>query len=263
MAEATELEKTAKDAPQQEKKEEPKKMAEKLEDKVEAKESKGFIRKAFDTSFNLAVAGATTALSTAFVGPLGIYIGGAIAGGHVIGGTITKKPLYNIVNDSLKGYSTINAIIHPIIWLGNVTLPLIPNETLFGKAARTLYALTAYNAAFVGAFRGAHHLINNKLNPKGLYKAVTNNFYNEWKRFGMLFAPAYALVANGIYSLAGVPYLGEALKTMPYGNSIGKVPVFAANALPAIAYHIANPLKPAKKSSPSYSPEYSPAQQPA
>lgn len=45
-----------------------------LEDKVNDKKSKGFIRKACKLGFNLAVAGATTILSTATVGTLGIAI---------------------------------------------------------------------------------------------------------------------------------------------------------------------------------------------
>lgn len=224
-------------------------MAEKLEDKVGGKESEGYIKKALNTGFNIAVAGGTTLFGMATVGIAAPIVGGALAAGNAIGGVIKKKSFYKNFNDSINSYSIINSIFHPIVWLGDVTIPLIPNETLFGKALRTLYGMTLYNAAFVGMFRSAHHLIGNKLNPKGITKAITDDFYNMWKRTGIGFAPAYALVTNGITNL-------------PFGYfGIEKMPVFALNALPFGIYHTVKPLAPKQSYQASYSPEYSPAHQ--
>ena len=65
-----------------------------LEKKVGDKESKGFIRKAFDTAFNLGMAAATTALSMATVGPVGAFVGGAFGIGIGIWRSI-KGGLYH------------------------------------------------------------------------------------------------------------------------------------------------------------------------
>jgi len=210
-----------------------------LEDKVQDKESKSFAKKAFRLGFNAAAAVATTALSMATVGTVGPIVGAALAGGGLIGHLIKGKSLYESTVDALKAYAAVNAVIWPIVALGNATFPLIPNETIIGKAARTLYASTLYNAAFVGAFRGAAHLVDNYLNPIGITKTIKDNFYNEWKRIGLGFLPGYALDANGITKLMGLP-------------------TFAVNAFPLGLYNAVNPVPVAKKSAySSYSPGYS------
>ena len=78
-----------------------------------------------------------------------------------------------------------------------------------------MYASTLYNAAFVGAFRGATHLVDNYLNPVGIVKSIKDNFYNEWKRIGLGFLPGYALDANGITNIMGLPTF--ALNAFPLG----------------------------------------------
>ncbi len=215
-----------------------------LEDKVNDKVSKGFIEKAFNLGFKSLLAAGATIFSIATTGSLGIIVGGALGSGVAIGNAIKKKPLYEIVNNSLRAYTAINAILSPMIWLGDVTMPLIPNENLTGKIARTAYAATAYNAAFVAGFKGAEHLYDNNLNPKGIVASIKDNFYNVWKRIGLVFLPAYALVANGIPDLNIFGY---------------KAPVFAANAFPAGLYNSLNPIPTTKKSQPSYIPQPSPA----
>lgn len=62
-----------------------------LEDKVQDKESKGFIKKAGRLAWKLGMAAATTALSTSLVGMGGVLIGGALATGGAIGGLIRKE----------------------------------------------------------------------------------------------------------------------------------------------------------------------------
>ena len=210
-----------------------------LEDKVKDNESKGFIKKALNTGFNLAVAGATTVLGLATAGTLAPIVGTALAGGGVLGSMIKKKPLYDIVNDSLKTYSAINIILAPVLSVWNATIPLIPNETYVGKAARALFAATGINTVFSSLFRGAHYLIDNKLNPTGMIKHVKSNFYNEWKRSAKGFFPAYALAANGVESILGVP-------------------TFALGAAPLGFYNATNPVKVAKPKS-NYGPSYAPS----
>ena len=155
-----------------------------LENKVEDKESKSFAKKAFRLGFNVAAAAATTALSMATVGTVGPIVGAAFAGGSMIGHLIKGKPLYESTVDALRTYTGVNAVIWPIVALGNATFPLISNETIIGKAARTLYASTLYNAAFVGAFRGATHLVDN-YQISSIVKSIKDNFYNEWERIGL------------------------------------------------------------------------------
>ena len=199
-------------------------MAETLEDKVNSKESKGFMKKAFRLGFKLAVAGATTALSLSTVGTLGVLVGGAFASGGAIGNLVKGKSLFETVDKALTTYSSVNAVIHPIVWLGDATFPLIPNVTIGGKIARALYASTLYNVAFLGSYKGATHLIDNYFNPVGITKSITNNFYNEYTRIGLGFLPGYALAANGVNSILGLP-------------------TFAWNALPLGFYNSVKPYK--------------------
>ena len=127
-----------------------------------------------------------------------------------------------------------NVILNPIIKLGEITYPIFGylGSKIAGGigsiVSKSLYALTAYNAAFVGLFRGAEHLLDNYLNPKGIVKAVKDNFYNAWKRIGMVFAPGYLLTANGIHNIFGIN-------------------AFAANALPAGYINAAYPVPQARK----------------
>lgn len=207
---------------------------ENLEEKVdEAKPKenpgKSLVSRSFDLGYHAAIAAATTALGIATVGYTAPIIGAAVAAGSMIGGAIKRdKPLDEIVNESLTGYSCINTILYPVLGFGNLIYPLIPNADLIGKAARTLFALTAHNAVFVGLFKAAKHLIAKKLNPSGIYTSVRDNFFKDCVRFAAVFAPGYALSANGIASL---PILGY------------NVPTFAANAVPAVAYNTIYPVK--------------------
>ena len=211
-----------------------------LDDKVNDKESEGFIKKSLKIGWKLGMAAATTALSLATVGTTGILVGGGLAGGRIIGNLIKKKSFYETASDALTAYSAVNTVIAPMVWLGNATYPLISMDTLAGKVARSVYALTAYNAAFVGSYRGATHLIDNYLNPKGITKSITDNFYNEWKRIGAVFAPGYIL---------------DALKISPFG-----IAPFALNAPFAGFYNATKPVPVGKKSEHgNYVPQYSPA----
>ena len=195
-----------------------------LDEKVEDKESKSFAQKALRLGFNAVTAVATTALSVATVGPLGVLVGSAFAGGGLIGNVLKGKPFFESLVDSLKVYSGVNAVIQPMSWLGNSTFPLIPNASFIGKAARALYASTLYNAVFVASYRGATHLVDNYLNPIGIINSISDNFRNEYKRIGRGFFPAYALDANGIANIMGIP-------------------TFAWNAFPLGFYNAINPVK--------------------
>lgn len=195
-----------------------------LEDKVSDKESSGFIKKALKIGWKVGVAAATTALSVSTVGSLGIIVGAAFAGGGAIGNLWRGKSLYESVSTALTTYSAVNAVIHPMVWLGDMTFPLIDNSNFLGFMARGLYASTAYNAAFLGSYRAASHLIDNYMNPIGITKTIGDNFYNEWKRIGLTFSPGYTLAANGINTLWGWPTF--ALNALPVGmhNSLYPVP---------------------------------------
>ena len=193
-----------------------------LEDKVKDKESKGFIKKAARMTWKLGLAAATTALSVATVGTLGIAVGGAFAAGGMIGNLVKRKSLYESIDSALTTYSAVNAVIYPIVLLGDLTFPLIDNATMGGKLMRGLYASTAYNAAFLGTFRGASHLVDNYMNPKGIGKTIKKDFWRDWTMIGAMFSPFYYLAANNITNLA------------MYHPSIGynTAPTFAVGAVP-------------------------------
>ena len=193
-----------------------------LEDKVKDRESKGFIKKAGRLAWKVGMAAATTALSVATVGTLGIAVGGAFAAGGMIGNLAKGKSLYDSIDSALTTYSAVNAIIYPMVALGDMTFPLIDNATTGGKLLRGLYASTAYNAAFIGAFRGASHLVDNYLNPKGIGETIKKDFAKDWLTIGAMFSPFYYLAANNITQLAMYhPWTGYNV-----------APTFAAGAVP-------------------------------
>ena len=226
-----------------------------LEKEVNNKESKGFIRKAFKLGFLGAAAVAATALGIATVGITAPLVAGAFAGGGMLGSLFNKnKSMYESITDGLKTYSAVNAVLYPLIGLANATYPVVGalGSSLAGPvgsfAAKSAYALTAYNAAFLASFKAAEHLLDNYLNPMGITKAVTDNFGPFAKRIALGFSPAYILSANGISELA--------LAGM-------QVPVFALNAFPLGAYNAANPLpekKPEQKAAESPAKNYLPSQ---
>ncbi len=223
-----------------------------LEDKVKDKESKGFIRKAAKLGWKLGMAAATTALSVSLVGSLGIWVGSSFALGGAIGGLAKGESLYDSVSSALTTYSAVNAVIHPMVWLNDATLPLVAKYVSDAWWVKGIYASTAYNAAFVGSFRAAGHLIDNYLNPRGLGKAITQNFWPHWFWVGLAFSPFYTLAANNISQL-GLNYMGNEYLA----------PTFAAGALPVgigLKYLEKNWKKPSQNlSSYNYMPSLAPA----
>ena len=212
-----------------------------LEEKVKDGESKGFIKKALTLGWKFGMAAATTALSTAALpalgasATLGIAVGGAFAAGGAIANLVSGKSIYDITSTALSTYSAVNAILSPMVWLGNQTFNLIPNATLVGKIARGIYASTLYNAAFVGSYNAAEHLVDNYLNPIGITKAVKDGFPNKWMQVGLLFSPFYYMAANNIGSIAlnnfYVPKLTSQGIIPQYVNQFA-APTFAAGSLP-------------------------------
>lgn len=212
-----------------------------LENKVEDKESKGFIRKAMNLGFNIAAATVTTALSVSLVGATGAITGTGLGAGYLAGKLLKGNSFYESLNSGLKAYSAFNAIIAPNIWLSDATYSLFPIDKISGVITRTAYALTGYNAAFVASYNAAYHLIDNKLNPSGVINSTFGNFYNDWKRIGTVYAPGYAM---------------SALEISPFGLS-----PFSINAPFAGLYNSIRPIpkKEANKNSVGYSPNFATA----
>ena len=201
-----------------------------LEDKVNDKQSGGFIKKAAKLGWKLGMAAATTALSLPLVGTLGIAVGGAFAAGGLIANIARGNSFYESFSKALTTYSAVNAVIYPMVWLGNATFPLIPNYDLAGKIMRGIYASTIYNAAFVGSYNAASHLVDNYLNPDGISKTIKKDFFRDWLQIGLMFSPFYYMAANNIAAISMFhPKIGY--NTAPT-FSVGAVPVgFAHNYL--------------------------------
>ena len=208
-----------------------------LEDKVGDKESKGLIRKAGRLAWKLGIAAATTAISVPLVGTLGVAVGGAFAAGSMIANVARGNSFYESFNKALTTYSSVNAVIYPMVWLGNGTFPLIPNHDLAGKIARGIYASTLYNAAFVGTYNAASHLVDNYLNPKGIWNTVKKDFFRDWLQIGLMFSPFYYMAANNVAAISVFhPKIG-------YNTA----PTFSVGALPVgFAHNYLNPIN-AKK----------------
>src|SRR3989344_196812 len=194
-----------------------------LEDKVkDTKENRGFIKKAGRIAWKLGMAAATTALSVPLVGTLGVAVGGALAVGGLIGNLVAGSSVYESISKSLTAYSAVNAIISPIVWVGNATFPLIQNYDLAGKILRGIYASTIYNAAFLGSYNAGSHLVDNYLNPVGITQTIKKDFFRDWWQTGLMFSPFYYMAANNI---AGISL---------YHPKIGlnSAPTFSVGAVP-------------------------------
>jgi len=230
----------------------------KLESEIKNEESKSFIAKAAKLGF-LGVAGlAATAFSMATVGISGPIIAAAVGGGLMAGTLARGKGSFGkALENGLKGYAAINAIIYPMGWIGNVTYPLIGSlgSSIAGGigsvVAKSAYALTAYNASFVTAFGAANHLLDNYLNPAGITEAIGKDFMANVQRVAVGFGPGLLLTANGITDIMLGGY---------------KIPVFAINALPYAFYTGIYPLeenkaykKPAQRAVPHGMPQIAPA----
>ena len=193
-----------------------------LEDKVGDKESKGFIKKAGRLAWKVGMAAATTALSVPLVGTLGISVGAAFAAGGLIANLAKGKSLYESIDGALTTYSAVNAVIYPMVWLGNGTFPWISNLDTAGKLMRGLYASTVYNAAFVGSYNAATHLVDNYMNPKGVWNTVKKDFFRDWATIGLMFSPFYYAAANNVAQFTMYhPWTGYQA-----------APTFAAGAVP-------------------------------
>ena len=207
-----------------------------LEKEVKNKKSEGFIRKAAKLVFLGAAAAATTALVAGTMGTTGLVISGAFAGGGLIGSTVSGKSLYEITKKALKDYNVINTILNPIIALGDWTYPIVAGwgakaataiglKPLIGSiVAKSTYAFTAYNAAFVGGYKALDHLYENFLNPKGIVPAIRENFTEEWARTAKVFAPGFLLTANNIITLPIAGYAAPVFAlNAPFANYINTV----------------------------------------
>lgn len=245
----SELEKTTEEEHKKLSEEQKKKAAEKQK---EEPKKPTLLDKIFDFGYHAAMAVGTTALGLATAGTAAPIVAGAFGGGSLIGSFFSKKekpPLYERVLSSLRIYSVVNAVLHPMVLLGNATFPLINNATLLGKAARALYAVGPYNMTFLTGFKAGDHLIKNKFDFKDIGKSIKDNWVPMYKRFAIGFAPGLALVSNGITSIAGYP-------------------TFAYNALPLGMYNGINPPGLKKKEEakqqamPTY-PQVPPGYQPA
>ncbi len=207
-----------------------------LESEVNNKESKGLIAKAIEMSFNVSVAVGTTDIGMMTAGVAAPIVASAFAGGGLLGRIFSKKetPFFKLFGDTLKTYSAVNTVYHPMSMLANATMPLAAKAGagLIGYGgpfiAKSLYSVTAFNWAFVASFKAAHHLYDNALNPKGIVKAVKTDFWPLANRIGLTFAPGYILAANGVPNLNLFGY---------------NTPTFAVNALPTAFYNGYNPIQ--------------------
>lgn len=220
-----------------------------LEEKVDEEKTQtnndksSLVSKVLDLGYYGLVAAGATAVGIATVGPTAPLISGAISGIEMLFGFFKGgKSIDSILKNSLKSYSSFNFIVYPALAIGNI-YPLIPNADLAGKAARALFGMFVHAGAFLGLSKATSHLIENKLNPKGLVNKVKDNFMPEYLRLAFGFSPGIALYANGIETL---PVLGY------------NAPVLLLNMVPLMIYNLLNPIKkPEQKTQPE--PAYKPS----
>ena len=234
-----------------------------LEDKMQDKESKSFIRKAGRLAWKLGMVAATTAFGVytlPLVGAsatLGIWVGSAFAVGGGIARLVKGEPLFDNIDKALTTYSAVNAIIPHMFWLEHATVPLVAKYVSDAWWVKGLYESTLYNGAFVSTYLGAEHLVDNYLNPSGITKTVGSKFGDLFLKAGLFFSPFYTLSANGVSNIAFenfyVPKI-TAQGIMPQYIDRLVAPNFAVGALPV--GFIINILDKAKNNLKSYANSY-------
>lgn len=212
-----------------------------LEDKVKDNESNGFIKKAGRLVWKVGVAAATTALSMYTLpllgasATLGIWVGGAFAAGGGIANLVKGDSMFNILDKGLTTYSAVNAIISPMVWLDQATVPLVAKYISDAWWVKGLYGSTLYNGAFVGTYLGAEHLVDNYLNPMGITKTIGSKFWDLWWKAGLFFGAFYTMAFNGVSQIAFENFYVPKFTTqgiVPQYINKFVAPTFAVGALP-------------------------------
>ncbi len=241
-----------------------------LEKDVKQEENRQKKSGLWSIAWHAAVAVGATAFGVATTGVLAPIVGGALGAGIAVGSIIRKKPLGDIITGSLRSYAVVNTVLAPVLYFAGATSPIaaaigsefgayVGFSAATGAAAgKIVSAFTATLPVFAASYRAADHLYANYLSPKGLMRAVTQNFSREWLRFGGLLAPALTLSALGPTHLS----------LYAAGRSLS-LPLFALNLFPAGIYHTLRPLPEKKRKEPNEqykqapSPGPGPALQPA
>ena len=166
-----------------------------LEDKLNGKSSKGFMRKALKVGFNLAVAAASTALSYGLVGISGPLTGVAFAAGSAALNVMGKNPdkksrgLEGLIKDFSVG--SLTGIVG--VWGYDYATSLFPTPGI----ARALFGVGVANPAFTATYMGTDYTIKNDFNPSGLGKHFRENFWPVLRDGTLLLGLPVALTING------------------------------------------------------------------
>ena len=166
-----------------------------LDDKVGGKENKKFFRKALKLGFNIAVAGASAALSYGLVGISGPLTGAAFSAGSAILNAMGKNPdkksrgLEGLIKDFAVG--SLTGIV------GVKGYDLAASYFPTAGLARAAFGIGVANPVFTGTYMATDYLVKNNFNPIGIGKYFRENFFPVLRDSTLWLGLPVALTING------------------------------------------------------------------
>jgi len=173
-------------------------MSETLEEKVESKKSKSFVKKALKFGWNVGVAAASATLSYSLVGISGPLTGIAFAAGSAILNTMKKNPdkksrgLEGLINDFSAGSLAGIAGVYGYDLAAQYFQPGI---------ARALFGIGVANPTFTASYMASDYIIKNDFNPIGIGKYFKDNYWPVLKDTTLWLGLPVAATINGM----GIP----------------------------------------------------------
>ena len=166
-----------------------------LEDEVNNKGSKKFIKKALKAGFNLAVAAASGIISYGFVGISGPLTGFAFAAGSAVLNAMGKNPdkkskgIEGLIKDFSVG--SLTGIVG--VWGYDLATAYFPTPGI----ARALFGISVANPTFTAAYMANNYIIKNDFNPSGIGKYFNENYLPVLKNITLWLGLPVALTING------------------------------------------------------------------
>ena len=166
-----------------------------LEDEVNNRGGKKFIKKALKAGFNLAVAAASGIFSYGVVGISGPLTGIAFAVGSAVLNAIGKNPdkkskgIEGLIKDFSVG--SLTGIVG--VWGYDLASAYFPTPGI----ARAVAGVVALNPIFTGAYMGIDYIVKNNFNPSGIINHFSRNYLPVLKNSTLWLGLPVALTING------------------------------------------------------------------
>lgn len=186
-----------------------------LEEEVQNKESKGFMRKALKIGLFTALAAASGGLSYGLVGISGPLTGIAFSAGSAVLNVMGKNPdkKSSGLEGILKDFSVGSLTGIAGVWGYQAAASYFPTPGI----GRALFGLAIANPVFDATYLATDYIIKNDFNAKGIEKYVQDNFWPVFRDSTIWLGLPVALTINGY----GIPATVGGLNLRGYPTIVG------------------------------------------